>query len=1254
MEKPMRLTAIFLLSLFVLFAASCKDDAENKPQPERIPVLLSAGIKTRAVDATWAEGDCIGLHMFKTGTTTFIDNQHNYRYSTRIGDGVFDADGNNIVYYPLDGSTVDIRGYYPYQGDLGEDCLCGVDLGDQSNLAAINLMTFDCYKGASRNNPSITVTFKHRLTKLIFNLRREDNKLIGIKSVSVSGMKTKGSFCLFKEQLTVESNSVNDLDVPVNNNHAQAIVMPRDAGEGVVFIITSEDDVEYAVKLDPEQELKAGFKYTFNVLLRGGETPTVIKGIIQDWTDGGSISVDSRPVRINTEPGGPGVSVGFAENDVVKLYWEDLEVVTYTFDGGQWLPDTPVYWENIGDGISETVKLRAEYVRKAALDDSQLPEVFLSETTCTRYGSVGLNFELVPSKVVFRLKSEGESDAVFTPEELETATILMPEYLKGYTLANGNFTTDGTRGNIEVVDRTALIIPQTKENDLADITLNGNTYKLSGTKAQEFLAGKVYTITVNLLKSQLNPAFNLSYTDWTDGDFTGLNGTPVNFAVSGETRNFLENDEFTLYLDGQSAAIDTYKYKNSKWVGSKEIYWEEVGDGVSPTVTFRAEFKRNEKMDNTQMDEIFTAQAVCNRFGLVELDFKPVPAKIRIVLESESATEPDKKFKIDELKAASVTLIQYNTGGSITNGVYTPGATTLDIPAISSSINQTYKEALIEPQKKNGILAVVTMNGNKYNIERSTELDFQAGKVYTITVNMLKSTVNPSFKIGYTDWVNASPIPEITATPVKLNVSAGTTTEFATGNKIKLYDVANDSYLTTYEYNKTSNTWKIPTGEPGLYWENIGDGFSDKVQLRAEFIRTDKLDNTQLPELFLATTECDRFGNLNLQFGLVPAKVSFVLKSEATNPDLRFSQTDLNGATIVLRDYKNGYTFEKGVFTQITGTGNINVADRTALIIPQTKTGDIAIIHIKGIDYKIADVSGVKFEEGKHTEITVNITKTNVTTFSASYTDWDKVAEVQYEAFKIVTGGETNKFKSGNELSLYYLNKSSGDKEFIGTFQYSGSNQWINTDNTSSKHYWQNLNDQSSYNFYAISTLADAPDSSNQMADVMYAEHTGVSKLGTINLAFTKKTSKINVVLTSNPKNSGDVNLFSKSDLESATITFPGYQIGAKYTGLVYNDNGATTGTISANKTSDTNNNPTWTALFEPQTINPAKVAETVLVRININGIDYELKKDVETVFEEAKQYTYTINLTKTGISFSASYSDWTNTNVDGGDIGLD
>ncbi|NDV80597.1 fimbrillin family protein [Bacteroides sp. 51] len=1684
------------------------NEKEDATDSTRVQARISAGIQTRAIDTNWEKNDRIGLHIFKTGTNDFAYNRYNYQYYTPEGSSYFNPNGDDIIYYPLDGSSIDFIGYYPYDATMTEACVCKADVSDQTSLSGIDLMTSERFTGANRSTPDVTIKFHHRLSKLIFKAFYKDKATeLPIEKVVIKGMNTAATYNILTETLTVDGNSEKTLEATSRDTKkVEAIVMPRKPAEGVTFLITSGGS-EFTAHLSEEQEFKSGFKYTFNLILddEHGSAPT-IKAIIQEWIDGGEIDVESKLVTIDN---GPGEAIGFNPGDVITLYHEDMELTKFTYDGTDWTPETPVYWENIGDGVSEDITLRAMFQRADALSDEQMPEVFLGETTTKRYESINLHFNLAPAKIVVKLISESQDvNETFSSDELATATMLLPSYISGYDITNGIFTEGTTTGNINLVDGQALIVPQKKNGTLVTITLNGNQYSVVQEKEQEFLAGKVYTITVNLLKSQLNPAFNVSYTDWTDGDSIGIikgtpvniylsgstsnfksgdmftlyndaeeltnytyngstwtpakaiywegltegvdgkiklrarfirhdelndkqmpevflaettcsrfeavnlefklapakivlklrsegdatqtftaeelksatielreylteysiekgvfvtgitkgnipvvdgealivpqtkngelatitlkgnkysvlqvaaqeyqagkvytitvnllkskvspafnlsytdwtegdrigdkdgtpvniylsgstinfqsgdmftlyndaeeltnytydgstwtpaktiywedltagvggkinlrgrfirldalndeqmpevflaettcnrfeainlafklvpakvvvkltsksdvdahkftdlelsqatiqlptyiteyslvggvfskgtatgtitlkngiahivpqsksgtlvevilngnkyavsqlaavdyqarkiytitinllksglppafnlsytdwvdggkieeDGTPINFAISGQTKNFQNGDKFTLYLDGQTPAVATYTYNGSKWTGSTDVYWEEVGDGVSPTVTFRAEFKRKPKLDDTQLDEMFLAEVTCQRFGEVKLDFKLAPAKVIVVLKSESTTEPGKRFLINELKDAKVLLKQYQTGGSFANGVFTPGTTTsVNIKAVDISGNETQKEALVQPQKRTGILAHITLSGNEYKVEHTGELDLQAGKVYTITVNMLKSTLNPAFNVSYTDWVPGSDIPK-DATPVNLVASTGTTDKFVAGNKIKLYDVVRNVYLTTYEY-KGSDKWEIFGSEPALYWEDIGDGFSSQVKLRAEFIRTDKLNDTQLPELFLAEATCNRFGSLSFQFKLVPAKVSFVLKSEGSTGDL-FTPEELNGATITLPDYKIGYTLVNGVFTETSGIGSIDIAKgRTALIIPQTITGKIATIRLLNVDYEITDASGIEFKESQHTIITVNIVKTNVTTFSASYADWEEVPSGTYDAFKIVTGDvSTNNFKEDDKLSLYYNNVKTSNKDFIAEFKYEGENKWVNTNSESTKHYWQNLNDQNKYIFYAVSTLKSAPDSSNQMDDVMYAECTGVDKLGAITLAFTKMTSKINVVLKS-VSDSG--NTFTDSELRSATVTLPGYEIGAKYNGIVYNNNGTTTGNITANETTDTEGKPTWTALFEPQTINATNVEKTVLIRITISGVDYELKKDIATTFAVANQYTYTINLTKTGISFTTSYSDWTNNDVNGGDIGLD
>lgn len=748
MERMMRLAAILLLSIFV---ASCKDDAtEYKPQPEKVQVTLSAGIKTRAVDATWVEGDCIGLSMFKTGTTTFLDNQHNHRYSTRAGDGVFNADGSNVVYYPLDGSLVDIRGYYPHRGDLGEDCLYSLDVADQSDLAAINFMTFDCYTGASRNNPNITVTFKHRLTKLIFNLRREDNSAVTIKNVSVSGMNTKGSFCLLKEQLTIETDSKNNLEVPVKDNCAQAIVMPREAGEGIVFTITSDDNVEYIVKLDPEQELKAGFKYTFNVLLRGGETPAVIKGIIQDWTDGGSIDIGSRPVTIVPDPE---ASIGFVPTDKIKLYWENLEVMEYTYDGTQWIPESPVYWENIGDGISETVMLLAEYIRQDAMNNSQLPELFLAETSCQRFGAVSLNFKLVPAKIVFQLKSQGEPEEIFSETELEKATIELPDYLKGYKLENGVFTADGSKGNITVKNNMALVIEQTKVNDLAIITLNGNPYKISKPEGQVFLAGKVYTFKVNILKSGVE-RFSASFKDWTPHE-SDNNFTVFAVKTPGETTMFEDNDKLTLYYgieSGTKVKLGDFVYNKvgEKWNTTPAVYWEDL-DRLDKYNFYAISTLKSAPEHSNQMDDVMYAEHTgISRFGAVELKFTKKTARIVVTLKST-----DNSFTPRELEEAIITMPGYKIGAKYDGLACTSGTITGDIITLNYSGSEPvlWWNALIEPQSvpANGVMFNIHIKGNDYPVNAlKTVKAFDVAMEYTFKIDISKAWLD--FTTSYEPW----------------------------------------------------------------------------------------------------------------------------------------------------------------------------------------------------------------------------------------------------------------------------------------------------------------------------------------------------------------------------------------------------------------------------------------------------------------------------------------------------------------------
>lgn len=750
--KRMRLLSIVFLAIWSIWTTSCKKEEENQTKTNEIPITLSGGIKgvkTRAVDATWGENDCIGLHTFHTGTTDFAHGRHNHRYTTTRGDGYFDCASGNPIYYPLDGAEIDLRGYYPYDPEMEESCLANVDVSNQSDLSAINLMTFDCFKAASKKNPNVSVTFKHRLTKLIFNIRHEDpDKEVRIKNILIKGMKTTGKFCLFKEQLFIDSDSDRDINLSASGTTAQAIVLPREAQEGIHLTFISEDDVEFTALMSADQQLKAGYKYTFNVELRDKEVPIVIKGIIQDWTDGGPVTVDSHPVIIGT---GGGPSTGFKPDDVITLYHDDLEITKFKYDGAKWTPETPLYWENIGDGYSKHLTLRAEFVRTPAIHTSQLDEVMLAEVNCERFQDITLPFTLVPAKVVFELISEAnEPSQRYSQSQLDEATLLLPGYITEYTITNGVFTPGTLTGDVTVVDNTALILPQEKTGTIAQLTIAGNTYVLSGNSGITFEKGKVTKIKVNVIKTGVN-GFGASYTDWIwDGTETKL--TTLSLTTPGTTTDFVAGDKLSLYYDdllNTKRKIGDFQYQGSnQWTTTPAVYWETI-DPLAAYNFYAVSTLKSAPIHSNQMDDVMYAEHTgVSKFGSVNLAFTKKTAKIEIILK-ETGT-----FSEAELESANIILPSYAIGAKFDGWEYKTGITTGNI--IASKTSEKLKwEVLIEPQtiKKGNHIITVNINGNPYHVVRNDDNTvFDVAKRYIYRIEISKAGLE--FNASYSTWVH--------------------------------------------------------------------------------------------------------------------------------------------------------------------------------------------------------------------------------------------------------------------------------------------------------------------------------------------------------------------------------------------------------------------------------------------------------------------------------------------------------------------
>lgn len=269
------LSGIILLS--VLFF-SCSNDEKNIQEEELIKATIRAGISTNAYDTGWTVNDAIGIAMLDYAQTRRIDNIYNYRYYTPSGTESFvPSSTDQILYFPYDGSRVYFKSYYPYQSNLSSDMTFPVNVEDQTNLPAIDVMTGTHVSGFSKTDPYANIQMHHRLSKVIFKFTYGDNVddlPLENYNVLVHGMKVSGICDILRDVVDVDNN-IKDFRIPDRGleNQTNGIVMPRPAGNGVIFDFTFTGGRVFEAAMSDTLQLLSGHKYTFYIRLEGTGDP---------------------------------------------------------------------------------------------------------------------------------------------------------------------------------------------------------------------------------------------------------------------------------------------------------------------------------------------------------------------------------------------------------------------------------------------------------------------------------------------------------------------------------------------------------------------------------------------------------------------------------------------------------------------------------------------------------------------------------------------------------------------------------------------------------------------------------------------------------------------------------------------------------------------------------------------------------------------------------------------------------------------
>ncbi len=267
-------SVVLLLSLF-----ACSQE-ENQQIKTASAIQFTSEVEgialTRANGAAWSANDSIGVYMKKNGEvlsgSSSIEGATNILYSTVNGDGNFSPVGNGI-YFPQDESSVDFIAYYP-QRTLTDLYAYPVDVTNQNDLEAIDLLYSNNLTGISDRSNALNLAFTHQLSRLIFNIKSSDNSKLTNLKLKLSGLKTKASFNLADATLTPDEASVDTINVKTsitnNTGTAQAILIPESSIDKVTLTIeVGNSKKEYKL---PLTALEKGKEYSYNLDITGGST----------------------------------------------------------------------------------------------------------------------------------------------------------------------------------------------------------------------------------------------------------------------------------------------------------------------------------------------------------------------------------------------------------------------------------------------------------------------------------------------------------------------------------------------------------------------------------------------------------------------------------------------------------------------------------------------------------------------------------------------------------------------------------------------------------------------------------------------------------------------------------------------------------------------------------------------------------------------------------------------------------------------
>lgn len=319
---PKVFSAVILLILVSCTRASIFSDTPDlRTAVSFLPKIGNE--KTRANGNEWGQGDAIGIFMLQKGKELqgeyILDEADNRHYITASsGESVTlqPIGEDHLMYYPIDGASVDFIAYHPYRisSQLNEYNY-SVRVDDQSDFSSIDLL-YSTGSG-SKHSRVVALNFVHQLSKIRIVVRKgaEMSQFdLSDAEVIISGMPVSANFALSNSTFNYVGTSgvaeIGDINMQavVGGITYEAIVLPQSArmfkDRKIAFSLPKNNGAilpyAYDWVIPDGTEYRSGKEYTYNFTLRasgvdfGGVT-------ITDWDD---MSMEATAVEMASIAGG--------------------------------------------------------------------------------------------------------------------------------------------------------------------------------------------------------------------------------------------------------------------------------------------------------------------------------------------------------------------------------------------------------------------------------------------------------------------------------------------------------------------------------------------------------------------------------------------------------------------------------------------------------------------------------------------------------------------------------------------------------------------------------------------------------------------------------------------------------------------------------------------------------------------------------------------------------------------------------------